>query len=101
MFNIPKPTTTHKTIVKLTTQYYNDNNSGYLKKVLTRLKRKSTGYDLLIEECNNMGSKEVMERIVNLFDVDDGIYQLVTYNHSYERGIVVDWDYKLVNIVNS
>jgi hypothetical protein len=87
----------HKTIVKLSTQYYKDNNSAYIKKVLTRLKRKSTGYDLLLEECDNTGCEYMLSGIVNLFEVPDGIYELCAYNieYNYFTGYIDDLEYIL------
>ena len=90
-----------KTIVKLSTEYYHDNKSAYVKKKLTTLKRKSTGYNLLIEECDNIDTQEVLSNIVNLFDVEDGVYELTTYNHSYDYqlGTLDDYDYKLIEYI--
>ncbi len=44
-----------------------------------------------------MGS-EVMDKIINLFEVPDGIYYLIDCNHNYDRetGTCDDWDYKLI-----
>lgn len=88
------------TIVKLSTQYYKDDNNAYVKKVLTRLKRRSEGYDLLLEECDNMDCKEVLSNIVNLFTVDDGIYELDTCNISrnWEDDHIQQYDYILKEI---
>lgn len=79
----------HRTIVKLKTEYYRDSRSAYIKKVLTTLKRKSSGYDLLLEDIDNCDAEYVLSSIINLYDVPDGIYELQTINHSK------DWDYVL------
>lgn len=92
--------TKHKTIVKLKTEYYRDSRSAYVKKVLTTLKRKSIGYDLLLEDIDNCDAEYVLQGIINLYDVPDGIYELQTTNHSrnYETGYIEDWDYILKEI---
>ena len=92
--------TKHKTIVKLRTEYYRDSRSAYIKKVLTTLKRKSIGYDLLLEDIDNCDVEYVLQGITNLYDVPDGTYELQTTNHSrdWETSTVQDWDYILKEI---
>ena len=87
----------HQTIVKLRTEYYKDSRSAYVKKVLTTLKRKSVGYDLLLEDIDNIDAEYVLSGITNLYDVQDGIYELQTINHSrdWETDNLQDWDYIL------
>lgn len=93
--------TKSKTIVKLTTEYYHDNKSAFIKKKLTTLKRKSTGYNLLIEECDNIDAQEVLSNIINLYNVKDGIYELIICNQScdYETGVLEMYDYKLIEYI--
>lgn len=87
----------HRTIVRLKTEYYRDSRSAYVKKVLTTLKRKSSGYDLLLEDIDNFDAEYVLQGITNLYDVSDGIYELQTTNHSrdWETDTIQDWDYIL------
>lgn len=87
----------NRTIVKLRTEYYRDSRSAYVKKVLTTLKRKSVGYDLLLEDIDNCDAEYVLQGITNLYDIPDGIYELQTTNLSkdWETGTVQDWDYIL------
>lgn len=86
-----------RTIVKLRTEYYRDDRSAYAKKVLTTLKRKSVGYDLLLEDIDNCDAEYVLRGITNLYDVPDGIYELQTTNISrdWETDVPLDWDYVL------
>ena len=88
----------HKTIVKLTTNMYHTDIGAYIKKELRTLKRKSCGYDLLNEDIGACDVESVLSRIINIYTVSDGIYQLVTINESrdYETGYLDDWDYKLI-----
>lgn len=87
----------HRTIVTLRTEYYRDYRSAYIKKVLTTLKRKSVGYDLLLEDIDNCDAEYVLSGITNLYTVPDGIYELQTINHSrdWETDNLQDWDYIL------
>ena len=94
--------TKSKTIVKITTEYYHNNKYAFVKKKLTILKRKSTGYILLLEECDNIDTEKVLSNIVNLFDVEDGVYELtITCNHknNYQLGTLDDYSYKLVEYI--
>ena len=93
--------TKSKTIVKITTEYYHNNKYAFVKKKLTALKRKS-GYILLLEECDNINTKEVLSNIVNLFDVEDGVYELtITCNHknNYQLGTLDGYSFKLVEYI--
>ena len=87
----------HKTIVKLRTEYYKDSRSAYVKKVLTTLKRKSVGYDLLLEDIDNCDVEYVLQGIKNLYNVPDGIYELqaINYSRDWETDTIQDWDYIL------
>ena len=94
--------TKSKTIVKLTTEYYHDNKSAFIKKKLTTLKRKSTGYNSLIEECDNIDTQKVLSNIINLYNVKDGIYELITtcnHSYNYETGVLKMCDYKLIEYI--
>ena len=87
----------HRTIVKLRTEYYKDSRSAYIKKVLTTLKRKSVGYDLLLEDIDNCDAEYVLQGITNLYNVPDGIYELqaINYSKDFETGTIQDWEYIL------
>ena len=85
-------------IVRLTTNYWDDKKGLYLKKSVTILKRKCNGYNIIQEDTDNMGADEVVSRIVNLYSIEDGIYQVVICNESrdWETNNVEDYDYKLI-----
>ena len=87
-------------VVRLTTSYWHDRNGVHWKQSLRWLKRKSVGFNVMHEDCTMIGANEVIPRIVNLHECDDGIYQIVTCN---ERGsdwevphIIDEYDYQLV-----
>lgn len=95
---IPKPQETNLQVVRLSTSAWSDDRGVYLRKSLTTLKRKSSGYQILTEDVNNISPLEVIENIVNLNDCVDGIYKVEICNVStdWETGYVESYDYKLV-----
>lgn len=88
----------NKTVIRLRTEMYCRGNSAFIKKSLTTLKKKSTGYNLLIDDIGHCDANEVLSRIVNLDECKDGLYILTTTNVStdYWSGYVDDYDYILL-----
>lgn len=91
----------HKTIVSVKTSYWHDKDGAYLKKSLRVLKRKSSGYNVLLEDCGMEGAESVLSKLINLNEVQDGVYKVIVCNESrdWETGYVDDWDLKLVPFV--
>lgn len=85
-------------VVRLTTSSWHDKNGLHQKKSLTYLKRKCAGFNFIDEDCNMVNAGEVFDRIINLDECEDGIYQIITCNESkdWKTGYIDDWDYKLV-----
>ena len=86
-------------VVRLSTNYWKDERGGlHLSKSLRTLKRKSEGYQIATEDAYMAGVDEVMQHIENLFDCEDGVYEIVTCNEStdWETGHVDSYDYKLL-----
>ncbi len=86
-------------IVRLSTSCWNDKNGIYVTKRLTYLKRKCRGYNDLAEECDNIGdADDVMGRVVNLYECEDGVYHVIVCNirYDWESGYVDDYDFKLL-----
>lgn len=56
------------------------------------------GFNVIAEDVSAIGAGEVLPRILNLGEVEDGIYEVVVCNESrdYETGYVDDYDYRLV-----
>lgn len=75
---------TDKTIVSLKTETYKKGKSYVCAKVLTTLKRKSKGHDLLNDEIQY--EIEDLSLIENLQRLPDGEYELVY------SGISEDWE---------
>lgn len=87
-------------VVRVKTTTWADNRGLHTKKSLTFLRRQCKGFNILAEDASAIGAEEVLPRILNLDEVEDGIYEVVVCNESrdFETGYVDDYDYKLVTI---
>ena len=97
-FVMRKPEKEHQTVVRVVTTSWTDKKGAHTKRSLNILKRKSFGYNALEDECNNIGAQGAMENILNLWEVKDGVYEVIVCNISrdIETGYVDDWDLKLI-----
>ncbi len=86
-----------KQVVRVSTSYWADKKGVHMRKDLIFMKKKSFGYNVLAEDCSNIGSEDVITRIVNLDEVEDGLWELFIINElkDWETGNVEEWDYKL------
>ena len=84
--------------VRVKTAAWADKRGLHTKKSLTFLRRRCEGFNVLDEDASAIGAEEVLLRILNLDEVEDGIYEVVVCNesHDYETGYVDDYDYRLV-----
>lgn len=85
-------------VVRLITSFWHDGNGVYIKKSLRILRRKSSGYNILLEDCSNSDAEEVLTKITNLDKCEDDIYQVVTCDEirDWESGYVEDYSYRLI-----
>jgi hypothetical protein len=85
-------------VVRVRTSVFGSNSISVVKRI-TILKRLSRGCNFLGEDIANIGAQEVYDRIENLHEVEDGVYQIITCNetHDHETGSVDDYDYRLVS----
>ena len=88
--------------IRLTTSYWSDRNGVYTKKSLKFLKRKSKGYNILQEDCLDIGASEVIPSIINFDSVEDGVYEVIICNKSrdWETGDIDSYEYKLVPVID-
>jgi hypothetical protein len=98
LLNIVPTTSPDTVVVRVKTSYWNDGRGLHTRKSLTYLKRKCRAFNFLAEDAEAVGAYQVMPRIINLDEVGDGVYEVITVNVSrdYESGYVEEWDYKLV-----
>lgn len=89
----------NRCIVRLSTSYWSDARGIHVKKTLRYLQKKCKGYNLLEEDCQNIGADEVIGKIDNLYDCEDGVYLVITCNEwgAWETPhIIEDYDYRLI-----
>jgi hypothetical protein len=98
------PVTAHKTVVlcvvRKRTSAWGDKRGIHQKVSLTLLQRKSQHTYWFMEDVNYMGANEIFQRIVNLNDCEDGVYNVIACNkhRDWETGTIEDYDYKLVEL---
>lgn len=81
-------------VVRLRTTTWANSKGLHIKRSLTYLRRQCVGFLGLKEDAGAIGN------ITNLDQCEDGIYEIIVCNVSYdwESGYVDDWNYKLVPI---
>jgi hypothetical protein len=91
--------TASRSVVRLATSCWQDISGAiHIQKSLRPLKRKSSGYQFLQEDASMAGVDLVFNRITNLSQCEDGIYEVRTCNEykDWETGHIEDYDYVLV-----
>lgn len=86
--------------IKVRTCHYVDNRGSLTyRRELIPMKPKST-YNLLMDDAQHTDPKMVLDKITNLHEAPDGIYDIKTVNliRCWETGYVEDYDYKLVPV---
>mgnify|MGYP003426572715 FL=1 len=89
-----------RTVVRLVTSAWRTNRGIFTQRALLFLKRDSIGFNILEEDCANIGAPEVTQNI--LFENHpDGLYEVVTCNESrdWESGYIEEYDYQLIPYV--
>jgi len=87
-----------KCVIKLTTSMWHDDRGVHIKRDINFLKRKCTGFNIIAEDCQNIGAEEVIPRIINLDSCTDGVYEIIICNgrRDWETNAVEDYDYELI-----
>jgi len=85
-------------IVRLKTSFWKSERGLHTRQDITFMRKLSFEYQVLEENAANIGAKGVLEKIVNLAECEDGLYEVVTCNPStdWETGYIDDYDYELV-----
>ena len=84
-------------IVRLSTSAWHDKRGVYLKKSLVFLRRRCKGFPVFEDDCSQSEVIDVLDRVLNIDTVPDGIYKVTPCNITtdFESGYVDDWDYRL------
>lgn len=95
-----KQKTRNMCIVRLRTEIWADKRGMHTKKSLVFMRKQCQGFNILEEDITADGAQDVMPRIINLEDCEDGLYEAVACNEStdWESGHIDSYDYKLVPI---
>ena len=98
MFDVNDDNTPNRVIVRLSSSYWNDCRGCYTKRSLTFLKKKCTGFNFFSEDLDVSSAEEIIPKIKNLNQCDDGVYEIITINHhtDWESGYIDDYDFKLI-----
>lgn len=86
-------------IVRIRSSYYDTKTNGtQYQRMIRTLSRKSTAHDFFKEDVHSASAEEAIKSIVNFHDVEDGMYELIVINVSFdvESGIPDFWEYKLI-----
>ena len=85
-------------VVRLTTSAWSGMRGTHLKKSLVVMRRMSRGYPLLVEECADVGAIAALAKVINLYEVCDGLYQvrICDVQQDWETGYIEDYNYKLI-----
>lgn len=89
----------NKTIVRISRNYFRNRKGEFVKQTkISPLKRKCTGQQLIEYDYDNVDCEYIIDRIINLEELKDGIYELIPINlgTDFETGYIQDYDYKLV-----
>lgn len=87
-------------VVRVTTSMWADKRGLHAKKSLVFLRRKCSVHNFLEEDARTIGAEEVLPSVLNLYTVEDGVYEVKICNQlrDWETGNVEDYDYRLVRL---
>lgn len=91
-----------RTVVKIITNNFMKGNDIVQQKTIRFLKRKSTGFNQLLEDCMNIGTNDALKSIVNLDECSDGVYEVVLNDWitDWETGMIEDRNWKLIPYID-
>lgn len=97
IFDVKREKQKNVCVVRVQTEAFKRGDTYFYGKSV-RVLKKLTSYDLIHEEVGNIGIQEALENILNLGEVQNGIYELVIGHRSYdiETGYLDGWDFRLI-----
>jgi hypothetical protein len=89
-------------VVRLRRTGWHDAKGIHQRIDLTYLKRHCRNFNILDEDAYNIGADQVLPRITNLNECDDGVYEVWPCNEKqdWETGYVDDYDYRLTPYIS-
>ena len=87
-------------IVRVQTSMWADKRGLHAKKSLIFLRRRCSGFNVLEEDTHTIGAEEVLPSVLNLYTVEDGVYEVKICNQlrDWETGNVEAYDYRLARL---
>lgn len=84
-------------VVRLRTSIWNNKRGIYYRKEIIFMKSLSWDFSILEEDAQNIGA-DVYDKITNIDECEDGLYEVIMCNPSYdwESGYLDDYDYELI-----
>ena len=86
-------------IVRISRNYFQTKTGEFVSEVRMRVMKKLSFMRQVFEEdFSCCGPEDVIDRIINLNEVNPGLYEMITVNQTTDRetGYVDGWDYKLI-----
>lgn len=85
-------------VIRLKTSYWSDKRGLHVRRDLLFMRRLCVGHNWVAEDAAMAGEEEVIPRIVNLDECEDGLYYVTMVNEyrDWESNCIEDYDYKLV-----
>ena len=86
-------------VIRLSTSYWHDRSGIHMRKNLIFQKKRSiNSCDILAVQASNIGACDVFPIITNLNECEDGLYEVIRTNISYDRetGECDFYDFKLI-----
>jgi hypothetical protein len=87
-----------RTVVRLKRSYWSDKRGVHMRTDITFMARLCLDFNILAEDCMNVGAGDVLPRIMNLGEIEDGLYEVTSCNErrDNETGHIYYYDYKLI-----
>lgn len=102
MINLPDKETIeepqNRVVLRISTGYWSNDKGLFYKRELKFLKKKTYGYNFLLEDSDMTDTKNTINHIVNLDQCDDGVYEVVIdkWTTDWETGNIEEITWKLI-----
>jgi len=90
----------NRVVVRIRTTAFKTRRGAAIRKDIYVLQKQCCGFNFFEEEIDMIGMEDVVKRIVNLNQCEDGVYEVLTCNEKkdWETGCVEDYDFELVRL---
>lgn len=91
-------------VVRVDKNFYRNKSGEFVSQTKLRVMKKLSFLSNVFEEdFSCCGPEDTIDRIVNLYEVKPGLYEMITVNQTtdWETGYIDGWDYLLIPYKNS